>query len=107
MFLPGTGPVGFFPGEFWFLYEYTGKEQWKTAAEKYTANLKGKKQMVALMIWDSKCIAVSVLVINSQRMHITKKSLFNRPKHYPPGSVLLPGLSIHGIIEPVGIPCDH
>src|SRR5690242_3792819 len=26
---------GFFPGELWFLYEYTGKPEWRTEAEKY------------------------------------------------------------------------
>ena len=30
---------GFFPGELWFMYEYTGKNQWLTAAKKFTASL--------------------------------------------------------------------
>ncbi|MBS1563421.1 MAG: glycoside hydrolase family 88 protein [Bacteroidetes bacterium] len=34
---------GFFPGELWFLYEYTGKPEWKTAAETYTANIENEK----------------------------------------------------------------
>ena len=34
---------GFFPGVLWFLYEYTGKQQWKTDAEKYTANIEREK----------------------------------------------------------------
>ncbi|HLO37214.1 MAG TPA: glycoside hydrolase family 88 protein, partial [Lacibacter sp.] len=34
---------GFFPGELWFLYEYTGKKEWKTEAEKYTANIEREK----------------------------------------------------------------
>src|SRR6186997_92534 len=34
---------GFFPGVLWFLYEYTGNQQWKTDAEKYTANLEREK----------------------------------------------------------------
>jgi len=34
---------GFFPGVLWFLYEYTGKKQWKTDAEKYTANIEREK----------------------------------------------------------------
>jgi len=34
---------GFFPGVLWFLYEYTGKQEWKTAAEKYTVNLEREK----------------------------------------------------------------
>jgi len=28
---------GFFPGELWFLYEYTGKPEWKSEAQAYTA----------------------------------------------------------------------
>ena len=27
---------GFWPGELWYLYEYTGDHKWKTAADKYT-----------------------------------------------------------------------
>jgi unsaturated chondroitin disaccharide hydrolase len=34
---------GFLPGVLWFLYEYTGKEEWKREAEKYTANLEREK----------------------------------------------------------------
>ena len=34
---------GFFPGVLWFLYEYTGNQQWKTDAEKYTANIEREK----------------------------------------------------------------
>lgn len=34
---------GFFPGELWFLYEYTGKKEWKTEAEKYTAKIEREK----------------------------------------------------------------
>lgn len=34
---------GFFPGELWFLYEYTGKPEWKSAAETYTANIENEK----------------------------------------------------------------
>jgi len=30
---------GFLPGELWFLYEYTGKPEWKSAAQTYTANI--------------------------------------------------------------------
>ncbi len=30
---------GFFPGELWFLYEQTGKQEWLTAARKYTADM--------------------------------------------------------------------
>lgn len=30
---------GFFPGELWFLYQYTGKQEWLTAAKTYTANI--------------------------------------------------------------------
>lgn len=34
---------GFFAGELWLLYEYTGKQQWLTAAKKYTALLEEQK----------------------------------------------------------------
>ncbi|HEX7844998.1 MAG TPA: chondroitinase-B domain-containing protein, partial [Chitinophagaceae bacterium] len=34
---------GFFPGELWFLYEFTGKAEWKTAAEQYTAPIEREK----------------------------------------------------------------
>jgi hypothetical protein len=34
---------GFFPGELWYLYEYTGNDTWKTLAEKYTANIEAEK----------------------------------------------------------------
>jgi rhamnogalacturonyl hydrolase YesR len=34
---------GFFPGVLWLLYEYTGKQLWKTDAEKYTANIEREK----------------------------------------------------------------
>jgi unsaturated chondroitin disaccharide hydrolase len=33
----------FFPGELWYLYEYTGKKEWKAEAEKYTANIEREK----------------------------------------------------------------
>lgn len=31
---------GFWPGELWYLYEYTGDEKWKKAADQYTQYLK-------------------------------------------------------------------
>jgi unsaturated chondroitin disaccharide hydrolase len=34
---------GFFPGELWYLYEFTKQDKWKTAAEKYT-ELMSKEQ---------------------------------------------------------------
>jgi rhamnogalacturonyl hydrolase YesR len=34
---------GFFPGELWMLYEYTGKEEWKKEAQAYTANIEKEK----------------------------------------------------------------
>jgi len=34
---------GFFPGELWFLYEYTGNEEWKQQAETFTANMEREK----------------------------------------------------------------
>jgi len=34
---------GFFPGELWFLYEYSGKQEWKMEAPKFTANIEKEK----------------------------------------------------------------
>ena len=34
---------GFFPGELWFLYEYTGNKEWKQQAENFTANMEREK----------------------------------------------------------------
>ena len=34
---------GFFPGQLWFLYEYTRKNEWKQQAESFTANLENEK----------------------------------------------------------------
>ena len=34
---------GFFPGELWFLYEYTGNKEWKQLAETFTANMEREK----------------------------------------------------------------
>lgn len=34
---------GFFPGNLWYLYELSKNEQWKIAAEKYTANIEQEK----------------------------------------------------------------
>lgn len=34
---------GFFPGQLWFLYEFTGKDEWKTLAREFTANLEKEK----------------------------------------------------------------
>ncbi|RRB04683.1 glycoside hydrolase family 88 protein [Larkinella rosea] len=34
---------GFFPGELWYLYEYTGKPEWKKQARFFTANLENEK----------------------------------------------------------------
>jgi alpha-L-fucosidase len=34
---------GFFPGELWFLYEYTKKNEWKKQAENFTANMEREK----------------------------------------------------------------
>ena len=34
---------GFFPGELWFLYEYTGKNEWKQQAENFTARIEREK----------------------------------------------------------------
>jgi rhamnogalacturonyl hydrolase YesR len=35
--------VGSFPGELWFLYEYTGNKEWKQQAETFTANMEREK----------------------------------------------------------------
>jgi alpha-L-fucosidase len=34
---------GFFPGELWFLYEYTGKNEWKNQAQSFTSNIEREK----------------------------------------------------------------
>ena len=34
---------GFFPGTIWFLYEFTGKEEWKTEASAFTAKIKNEQ----------------------------------------------------------------
>lgn len=34
---------GFFPGVLWFLYEFSGKEEWRTEAEKFTALVEREK----------------------------------------------------------------
>jgi unsaturated chondroitin disaccharide hydrolase len=34
---------GFFPGELWYLYEYTGKDEWMQQAKKFTANMEREK----------------------------------------------------------------
>src|SRR5437868_3449748 len=34
---------GFFPGQLWFIYEYTRKNDWKRQAEYFTANLEKEK----------------------------------------------------------------
>lgn len=34
---------GFFPGELWYLYEYTGKKEWADQARLFTARLEGEK----------------------------------------------------------------
>lgn len=34
---------GFFPGELWFMYEYTGKKKWLPIARNYTASLEKQK----------------------------------------------------------------
>lgn len=34
---------GFFPGELWFLYEFTGKNEWKDKAQAFTAKIENEK----------------------------------------------------------------
>lgn len=40
---PGDWTSGFFPGELWYMYEYTGNEFWKQKAKEYTEVLEGQK----------------------------------------------------------------
>ena len=40
---PKDWTSGFFPGSLWYLYEFTGKASWKTAAQDYTARLESIK----------------------------------------------------------------
>ena len=40
---PGDWTSGFFPGELWYMYEYTGDEFWKQKAKEYTELLEGQK----------------------------------------------------------------
>ena len=37
---------GFFPGMLWYMYEYTGKAEWKEAASRYTGYLESQKKNV-------------------------------------------------------------
>src|SRR4051812_47462133 len=39
----GDWTSGFFPGQLWYLYEYSNKIEWKTEAEKFTANIEKEK----------------------------------------------------------------
>src|SRR5690554_5711558 len=41
MVRPRDWTSGFFPGELWFIYEYTREEKWRAKAEEFTANLEG------------------------------------------------------------------
>jgi alpha-L-fucosidase/rhamnogalacturonyl hydrolase YesR len=34
---------GFYPGNLWYLYEYTGKKEWKEEAQKFTAKMEREK----------------------------------------------------------------
>jgi unsaturated chondroitin disaccharide hydrolase len=40
---PKDWTSGFFPGSLWYLYEFTGRASWKTAAQDYTARLESIK----------------------------------------------------------------
>lgn len=42
---------GFFPGELWYMYEYTKDDFWKKKAEFQTELLEPLKSSVVLMIW--------------------------------------------------------
>lgn len=35
---------GFFPGNLWYLYQFTGNEQWKTFAERWTSGIESQKK---------------------------------------------------------------
>lgn len=39
----GDWTGGFWPGALWYLYEYTGKQEWRDAAEKWTASLESNQ----------------------------------------------------------------
>lgn len=34
---------GFFPGQLWLIYDYTGKDEWKSEAQNFTSNLEREK----------------------------------------------------------------
>ena len=34
---------GFFPGELWYMYEYTKDDYWKSKAQEFTANIEDQK----------------------------------------------------------------
>ena len=38
--------TGFFPGELWMLYRYTGKPEWKAAAERWTEKLEPARHFI-------------------------------------------------------------
>lgn len=49
---------GFFPGCLWYLYRFTGKDQWKAAAQKWTGGLESQKNNkgthdLGFMLYDS------------------------------------------------------
>jgi len=49
---------GFFPGSLWALYRFTGKDQWKSAAQKWTGGLESQKNNkgthdLGFMLYDS------------------------------------------------------
>ena len=51
---------GFFPGELWYMYEYTGNEYWRQKAEEFTAPIEREKTNGVRMIWALRCFVVLV-----------------------------------------------
>lgn len=56
---------GFFPGCLWYLYQFTGHDEWKTAAEKWTQGLEGEKDNkgthdLGFMLYDSYGIGYAI-----------------------------------------------
>ena len=54
---------GFFPGELWYMYEYTGDDFWKEKAIEFTAPVERERPMAEPTTWVSRSIAVSATAI--------------------------------------------
>jgi len=79
---------GFFPGQLWYLYALTHKDEWKTEARKFTANIEQEKYNGTTHVWVSKSIAALAMVICRRTTRIIKTSLFNRQRRW-----------LHGLIQ--------